>query len=396
MANIRPIKDKSGSVTSYQIRVYRGRDVNGKQLKPFSTTWKIPEGMKNSRTIKKEVEKFAAIYEAECKSGLVAPEKKSFAEYSAYVMALKKRDCKPTTYQRYDGMLKRVNEEIGFLKLTDLTSEHLNRLYLKMAQDGQNKINGGGLSDKTIKEHHSLIHSILDHAKKSGLVVVNVADNATPPVVRKKEAGYFELEEVQKIMKCLEKEPLKWRCITMLLIATGARRGEIMGLKWSAVDFTKNTIEIKDNLLRTKEKGTYTDTPKNGKSRYVAVDPSVMKLLVQHRREQAVLRFKKGEFWIDGDFCFTQFNGKPMNPNSITDYLWKFSKKYGLPHIHPHKFRHTQASILIAEKVDPITVSKRLGHKQVSTTQNIYGHLISKAEAEAADTVASVLFQKKA
>ena len=77
MANIRPIKDKSGSVTSYQIRVYRGRDVNGKQLKPFSTTWKIPEGMKNSRTIKKEVEKFAAIYEAECKSGLVAPEKKA-------------------------------------------------------------------------------------------------------------------------------------------------------------------------------------------------------------------------------------------------------------------------------------------------------------------------------
>ena len=156
----------------------------------------------------------------------------------------------------------------------------------------------------------------------------------------------------------------------------------------SALSFERS---VSDNLTLP-----YTDTPKSGKSRYVAVDPSVMRLLAQHRREQAVLRFKKGEFWIDGDFCFTQFNGKPMNPNSITDYLWKFSKKYDLPHIHPHKFRHTQASILIAEKVDPITVSKRLGHKQVSTTQNIYGHLISKAEAEAADTVASVLFQKKA
>ena len=85
-----------------------------------------------------------------------------------------------------------------------------------------------------------------------------------------------------------------------------------------------------------------------------------------------------------------------MNPNSITDFLRKFSKKYDLPHIHPHAFRHTQASILISEGVDVVTVAKRLGHKQVTTTENIYAHALAKADAEANEVVASVLFKKKA
>ena len=169
-----------------------------------------------------------------------------------------------------------------------------------------------------------------------------------------------------------------------------------MGQKWKNVDFSKNTIKICDNLQYTRERGTYLDTTKTDEPRYVTIDKSVMQLLSKHRNEQTRIRFRMGAGWNDEGYCFTQSNGKPMNPNSITDYLRKFSKKYNLPHIHPHAFRHTQASILISEGVDVVTVAKRLGHKQVTTTENIYAHALAKADAEANEVVASVLFKKKA
>lgn len=392
MANIRPIKDKNGIISSYQIRVYRGRDASGKQLKPYQTTWRVPDNMKNPRSIEKEVSKFAAIFESECKAGLVASDKKTFAEYAEYVISLKERDNKHRTVVRYKELLERINPEIGYIKLGEVTGEHLNRLYLKLSKPGQNKHTGEGLSAKTILEHHRLIHTIYAQAKKEGAVRFNVAETATPPVVKKKEAEYFELDEVHRIMDCLKKEPVKWQCITLLLIASGARRGEIMALKWSAVNFQKNTVEISANLLYSSDKGVYVDTPKTGELRYVSIAPEVMQRLALHKREQTIQRFQMGLEWENTGFCFTQANGKPMHPNSITDWLSKFSKKYDLPHIYPHKFRHTQASLLYALGVDPITISKRLGHKQVSTTQNIYAHMVAKADCEANEAVATVLF----
>lgn len=396
MASSSPIKNKSGVVYAYQIKVYRGRDADGKQLKPYSTVWKIPDGMKNSRTIKKELDRFAVLFEQQCKEGLVSTDKKTFSTYAEYFMTLKERDQKHKTVASYRELLVRINEEIGFLKLSDVNCEHLNRFYLKLAQKGQNKRTGEGLSTKTIVEHHRLIHSIFAQAMKEGLVKFNPAETASPPSVKTKEATFFEIEDVEQIMKCLEHEPLKWRCITLLMIATGARRGEIMGLKWSAIDFKKDEIKICTNLLYSKQRGIYADTPKTGEVRYVCIDHSVIQLLAQYRKEQSIMRLQMGERWVNTGYCFTREDGEPMHPDSITSWLSKFSKKYGLPHINPHKFRHTQASILINEGVDIVTVAKRLGHKQVTTTENIYAHALAKADAEANAVVASVLFKKKA
>ena len=319
MAHTAPLKNKSGVVYGYQVKVYRGRDANGKQLKPFSTVWRIPEGMKNQRTIQKELDKFAVLYEQQCKEGLVSTEKKTFAAYAEYYMFLKERDQKHSTVDRYRELLVRINEEIGHMKLTDINCEHLNRFYDKLKQKGQNKKTGEGLSAKTIKEHHRLIHGIVNQAMKEGLVRFNPAETASPPSVKKKEASFFEVETVEKIMKCLEKEPLKWRCITLLMIATGARRGEIMGLKWSAVDFKKDEIKICNNLLYSKQRGIYEDSPTTNETRYICVEHSVMQLLSQYRKEQSLLRLKMGERWENTGYCFTLQNGNPIHPYSITD-----------------------------------------------------------------------------
>lgn len=255
MAHASPLRNKKGEVYGYQVRVHRGYDADGRQLTPASTVWRIPPGMTNSRTIKKELEKFKILYEQQYKEGFISLDKKTFEEYSRYVMTLKERDQKHSTVDRYRELLVRINEEIGHLKLADVNCEHLNRFYIKLAQDGQNKKTGKGLSPKTIMEHHRLIHNIFTQAIKEGLLRFNPAETATPPAVKKKEAEFFELECVEKIRECLKNEPLKWQCITLLMIASGARRGEIMALKWSAVDFKKDEINICANLLYSKNRG---------------------------------------------------------------------------------------------------------------------------------------------
>ena len=100
--------------------------------------------------------------------------------------------------------------------------------------------------------------------------------------------------------------------------------------------------------------------------------------------------------WISEDFIFTQSDGKPLHPDTITGWMRKFSKSNRLQHMNPHAFRHTVASILISEGVDLTTVSKQLGHEKVSTTTDIYSHLIEKASERAAETLSDVLFDKNA
>lgn len=322
MASSTPMKNKSGKVYAYRIKVFRGRDGSGKQLKPFQMIWHIPEGMTHPRKIKKELEKAKAQFESECESGNVSLKHPTYAAYSAYVLEIKERDCKHTTFSRYKSINERITAELGNIKIDDITAEHLNRFYQRLGCDGENKKTGGGLSAKTIREHHNLISTILDHALKEGIVRFNVAKAATPPKVRRKEAEFFEPEDVYRVMECLGKEPLNWQALIMLLIATGARRGEIAGLRWKYIDFDNYTITISGNILYVPDVGTYEDTPKSGKSRVVPVDPSVMELLKAHKAEQLKLRFRLGKEWkgekdFENSYCFTQRNGKPINPDSI-------------------------------------------------------------------------------
>ena len=150
MANITPRRNKDGEIISYQIRVFRGRNADGTRLKDYMMTWRPTPGM-TTRQIAKELERQATLFEEACKQGQVSIEKPNFEKYAAYVVELKERNgLKVKTAVRYKDMLKRINAEIGPIKLQDLRPDHLNRLYAKLAEPGQNKKTGGGLSAKTI------------------------------------------------------------------------------------------------------------------------------------------------------------------------------------------------------------------------------------------------------
>nr|WP_325180312.1 site-specific integrase [uncultured Oscillibacter sp.] len=215
------------------------------------------------------------------------------------------------------------------------------------------------------------------------------------PTAPKKEAAYFQPEEVIAIRDALETEPLKWKVTTHLFLITGARRGEILGLKWDKVFFEENKVQICNNVLYRADRGVYEDTPKTSTSgRFIALPAETMQLLQQYKAWQNEERLRLGEYYNYQGFVFPQDNGKPMHPDSVTSWLGKFSKRHGLPHVHPHAFRHTMASLLYFNHVDSVSISKRLGHSKVSTTTDIYAHVIAAADQQNTDILADIFLKK--
>ena len=256
--------------------------------------------------------------------------------------------------------------------------------------------NDSPLASKTVNEYHRLISTILAQAEKEMLVLFNAASKATPPKIEKKEAETFQPDEVVRISECLEEEPIKWKVATHLLLITGCRRGEIMGLKWNKIDWENSQIKIDRALLYSTERGVYESTTKTGTTRFIKLPAETIALLSQFKQWHTEQRLMNGDRWKDTGYLFTKDNGEPMHPDSLTDWLSKFSERHGLPNVHPHKFRHTMASLLYFGGVDSITISKRLGHAKVSTTTDIYSHIIKQADERASECIAAAVFKNKA
>ena len=292
-------------------------------------------------------------------------------------------------------MTKRIYPAIGHIKLSELRVDHLNSFYTYLSKDGMNALTGKKLSPKTVLEYHRLISTVLEQAFKERLIIFNVARQAQLPRRDKKEVNYFQLEDIERINTALENVDYKWRMLIHMMLVTGARRGEILGLKWDKVDFEKKQIYICNSVLYVPGKGVYEDTPKTANSiRYIALPSETVSELKAYQLEQRKEFLKNGVPYKSKGFVFTQYDGKPLHPDSVTNFLTKFSKKYNLPHINAHAFRHTMASLLYFNGMDSVSISKRLGHAQVSTTANIYAHIMQEADQKNADILSDVLFKK--
>lgn len=255
------------------------------------------------------------------------------------------------------------------------------------------------LSLKTVREHHVLIHLVLHQAECELIIPYNPADKAKPPKCEQKTANYFEQDEISAILQSAENEPLKWKVLLHLLIVTGGRRGEVLGLTWDNVDFTFNRIHIEKCVYYEADTGVYIDKPKTEKSvRYIKLPKQTMELLEQYREEYYKPLLESFTEEIT-PFLFIQDSGEragqPMHPDSVTGYCNRFSDKYGLKHINPHAFRHTTASLLYFAGMDTISISNHLGHAKPSTTQNIYAHVMAEAESRIADCMGDILFTSR-
>lgn len=255
-----------------------------------------------------------------------------------------------------------------------------------------------GLGVKSVREYHNFLHSMLQNAMDEDIISKNPADSAKPPKMRRKEAEWLELEDVRKIRNAIKNEPLRYRIMLQLLMECGMRKGELVGIQWRDID--GELIYIRRNIQWSPSRGgLYIESPKSGHSRVVTITPQLMRMLEEYRDEQDAFAKMRSSIITDEStynpegWLFPQEEGDmPMHPSSLNIWLKKVEQRYQLPHIYPHMFRHSQASLLYSANVDPLTISKRLGHEQMSTTQNIYAHLLRSMDRQAAEAIGRLLY----
>lgn len=253
-----------------------------------------------------------------------------------------------------------------------------------------------GLADTTILHYHRLISTILNTAVHWQLLISNPCQRVKPPKVKRKEARYLDEIQAAQLLECVQKEPYQYNVIVQLLLYTGMRRGELCGLEWQDVDFFTNCLHIRRSSLYIPEKGIFEDEPKNETSkRVIKLSVSAVQLLKDYRAWQEKQKAELGTTWQNTNRLFTAWNGKPINPDTITAWFHDFVKRNNLPPCSVHSLRHTNATLLIASGAPIKTVSKRLGHSNVSTTGNIYTHAIQSADEAAAEALEDILSPTK-
>ena len=385
----------------YEIRVYCGLGANyGRKEK--SMTW-IPEPGMTSKQIEKELEIQKVLFEQKVKNGTIFDTTMTLSQfvklwredYAEGHLAIK-------TMARYEGFLKRILPALGHIKLKNLNVSHLHRFYKNLGERGINLrakrdqngniIGEGRLSPKTIYEHHRLICELLNKAVQWGLLDNNIANRATPPKVPHHQINILNESQVKRMISLLSKEPLPYQTMILLLLFTGMRRGELCGLEWKDINFHAQTLRIVRSSQYIGNKTFITKEPKTRSGvRELTLSHSMFSILTSYKIWQEERKAQVGTAWAETDRLFTQWNGNPIHPDTITSWFEKFIKRHGFPHVTLHSLRHTNATLMIAEGVDVKTVSKRLGHANTSTTLNIYTHALQSRDREAAEKLDRVL-----
>lgn len=251
------------------------------------------------------------------------------------------------------------------------------------------------LSPGTIRDYHAIIYTVLEQAYKEMIIKYNPAKRVTlPKKKRVRESKALQPEQLKAVLAALEEEPLPFRALITFFISTGCRRGEAIALTWDKVDFVRREVLINQSMIYLPETGIQSGPTKTDNSRRVALPDETIDLLHKLWAEQAKDRLRLGDLWEDNNLVFPRWNGKPMNPGNVNLELTAFCDRHGLPHINPHLFRHSAASVLLSNGVDVLTVAGMLGHSDVSTTLDTYAHAIDEARHKTADCISETILHK--
>lgn len=262
---------------------------------------------------------------------------------------------------------------------------------------------GGKLNSNSVLHYHAMLSSVFRKGVQWGLINENPCARAERPKASEIDVETLDEEDIARLLEALAGAPVHFSVITQLALLTGARRGEICGLRWSDIDFEKGTLSIKRTVQFIPAEGIVFTSPKTKRSRrYIRIGADCLELLKEYRQHQIQERLRIGSKWarkvtiengkvVDNDMLFTRWNGEPLDPETVSTWFPRFLEEHGLPAVHFHSLRHTNASLLIAAHVPITTVSGRLGHAQTSTTLNFYASAIQSADAAAADALEGVI-----
>jgi integrase len=292
----------------------------------------------------------------------------------------------PYTVQRYRQQAKYIAPALLAMPIGDITPLHLNREWNRLLKSGghhRRTKEARPLNPKTVRSIAGVVSSAYSRAMKWGLVKVNPVSSSEPPIPRKRR-GLALTPEQQALLT--NTDTGLW-CLSMFLklaAATGARRGELLALRWK--DIVDGRAVIARSLTQTSAGVSFKEPKTEDSIRTVTLPVSVLESLEAHRKTQDEFRRQFGaDYRADLDLIFTRLEGTPLNPNSITASVCKLCSKLKLPKgASLHTLRHSHGSHLLAAGMDLPVISERLGHSSVRITAEVYSHALRGRDDEAA------------
>ena len=324
MAYIDPRTNKDGEIISYRIRVSKGYDAEGKRLKPYFMTWVPPKGL-SKRQIQAELQRQAVLFEEKCKGGEVTDCNMKLRDFIPEYIDTVSVTMSPTTLHFYQQVINNhILPKLGAKKISDIKPLHVQQFikYLTelKAQHKSPTNDTGKLSATTIRRYLCVLQSIFRLAVKLDIIAVNPADagKLTLPKKVAPKIDIFTKTEAAEMLKCLQTEPLAFQTFIQLAIITGARRGELVALKFSDFDFVKCEVTISRAVIKVDKNAYQIKPPKDYEVRTVTINEHCIELVKQLQIEQEREKNRLGNKWAGDDWLFTKWNGEIMNVQTPT------------------------------------------------------------------------------
>ncbi len=338
---------------------------------------------------RKEVQERLLAVQQEAKAGVVAPQQapKTIEEFLRFWLDdVAKHNVRFGTWEHYDLCVRRVLPHIGKLKLSALGHAELQSLWARLKEKG--------LSSRSVAHCRSVLHNAFRLAVEWKYVSHNPVDYAPAPRVKRREMKTLSAGQVRTLITTTK--GTRWHALWVMLVTTGLRLGEVTGLRWDDVDLERGRAVIQRGVRRQKGQGLlFVEAKSESSTRTVHLTPAAIAALKEHRQLLATLRSSAGESWEERDLLFPSLTGGLVDPSRVNNAFHIALHKAGLPRVCPHDLRHTTATLLLEQGVNPKVVQDLLGHSTINITLDIYSHVTPRMQEDATQAMQQLLFDEK-
>jgi integrase len=303
-----------------------------------------------------------------------------FSEYMLTWLETVRNAVKENTFHEYSKVIK--SDIVPYFKDKSITIKELNNLHI---QEYYNHLSERMTASSVLKRHAN-IHKALDYAVMSGIIEKNPSDYVVLPKKKKFIGKFYDEKQLNKLFEVAADYPIE--SVVKLTGYYGFRRSEVLGLRWSAVDFDNGTIIVENTVVSVGGKSLEDETTKTKSShRTLPLDSNMKKYLKQLKSKQLENKLFYGNTYLDNNFICKWDNGQPFKPDYVTHTFKRILDENKLPEIRFHDLRHSSASILLKLGFTLKEIQEWLGHSDISTTSNIYSHLQFSAKITMANKI---------
>ena len=365
-----------------------------KQDNKWKTKWvstKIPAIKGNKKLANAKLEEIKKQFQEEINSDNIDNEDILFIDYMKKWLKMISSSVEPTTLNGYKGVVNgRMTDYFQNKKITlqNIKPKHIQEFYQYLLDEG--------LSGNTVKHYHANIRKALQYAMKTDIILSNPADKVDLPKIEEYKPKFYTSDEVKILLN--EVIGTKLEIPVMIDCFYGFRRSEVIGLKWSAVDFENDTITINHTITQSNGKLIIRDKTKTKSSkRSLPLEPIVKSFLLELKEKQEKNKELCGDSYNQEylEYICVDNCGNLIRPDYVTETFLKLLKKKKLKIIRFHDLRHTCASILLKNGANMKEIQAWLGHSNYNTTANLYAHLDSSSVNNTGKVMANVFSIKK-